>query len=37
MGRPDPSLIIGPELLLSGEVAGTEQRQGTELHEVINK
>lgn len=37
MGWPDPSLIIGPELLLSGEVAGTEQCQGAELHEVINK
>lgn len=37
MGWPDPSLIIGPELLLSGEVAGTEQRRGAELHEVINK
>lgn len=35
MDWPDPSLIIGPELLLSGEVA--EQRQGAELHEVINK
>lgn len=34
---PDLSLIIGLELLLSGEVPGTEHRQGAELHEVINK